>query len=109
MMNIRGATTALLLSTAACTTTPVAEPSANASAAIHDATGKIVAKASLHDVDGSVRVHVEAVGLAAGTYGTHIHTTGLCELPAFASAGPHWNPTGKQHGVDNPQGAHFGD
>ena len=28
---------------------------------------------------------------------------------AFASAGGHWNPTARQHGFDNPQGAHEGD
>jgi hypothetical protein len=25
-----------------------------------------------------------------------------CDAPAFTSAGPHWNPTGAQHGKDNP-------
>ena len=39
----------------------------------------------------------------------HLHQTGRCEAPGFASAGPHWNPTGKQHGSENPQGAHMGD
>ena len=29
--------------------------------------------------------------------------------PDFASAGPHWNPTGQKHGKDNPQGMHKGD
>ena len=34
---------------------------------------------------------------------------GRCEGPAFASAGPHWNPTGRQHGTLNPAGHHLGD
>jgi Cu-Zn family superoxide dismutase len=97
----------LLLGAGACATTPEAD--GGASAAIRDSSGKVVAKAALHEAGGSIRVHVEAAGLAAGTYGTHLHTTGLCEPPAFASAGAHWNPTARQHGAENPQGSHLGD
>ena len=39
----------------------------------------------------------------------HVHAVGRCDGPDFASAGPHWNPTGAQHGRDNPMGAHHGD
>lgn len=46
---------------------------------------------------------------AAGTFGMHIHAVGKCEGPAFNSAGPHWNPAMKQHGFENPMGAHGGD
>jgi Cu-Zn family superoxide dismutase len=48
-------------------------------------------------------------GIAAGTYGAHVHRTGRCEGPAFDSAGAHWNPTGQQHGFRNPSGRHRGD
>jgi Cu-Zn family superoxide dismutase len=34
---------------------------------------------------------------------------GKCDAPDFTSAGPHFNPTGKQHGALNPQGSHAGD
>ena len=34
---------------------------------------------------------------------------GKCEGPDFKSAGPHFNPAGKKHGKDNPQGPHNGD
>lgn len=46
---------------------------------------------------------------AAGTFGMHLHAVGKCEAPDFTSAGPHWNPDMKQHGHDNPMGAHDGD
>jgi Cu-Zn family superoxide dismutase len=39
----------------------------------------------------------------------HLHQTGRCDAPDFASAGPHWNPTSHQHGRLNPQGPHLGD
>ncbi|MFD1610981.1 superoxide dismutase family protein [Sphingomonas tabacisoli] len=57
----------------------------------------------------SVAVLVQAEGLPAGTHGIHIHTVGRCDAPDFQTAGGHWNPTGKQHGRDNPMGAHEGD
>jgi superoxide dismutase, Cu-Zn family len=47
-------------------------------------------------------------GLPAGEHGVHLHTVGSCQ-PPFASAGAHWNPTTRQHGLENPQGAHLGD
>lgn len=44
-----------------------------------------------------------------GNYALHIHTTGKCDGPDFTTAGGHWNPTNKQHGAENPAGAHMGD
>ena len=46
---------------------------------------------------------------AEGTFGMHLHAVGTCQGPDFTSAGPHWNPEMKQHGLDNPMGAHHGD
>ena len=60
--------------------------------------------------DGNgLRLEIVARGFNIGTYGMHIHAVGQCDAPAFATAGPHWNPTGAQHGRDNPMGAHRGD
>jgi Cu-Zn family superoxide dismutase len=47
--------------------------------------------------------------MKAGTYGMHIHGTGRCETPDFKSAGGHWNPASRQHGLQNPVGSHAGD
>jgi Cu-Zn family superoxide dismutase len=46
--------------------------------------------------------------LPRGTRAFHIHEVGKCD-PPFESAGGHFNPTGKQHGKDNPNGPHAGD
>ena len=51
---------------------------------------------------------VSASGLRPGSYGLHVHAAGRCEGD-FTSAGPHWNPTMRQHGSQNPQGPHRGD
>jgi Cu-Zn family superoxide dismutase len=88
-----------------------AEPLGPSSAAadLMDPTGRLLARASAEEVSEGVRVRVEAAGLAPGAYGAHIHAVGRCDAPDFASAGPHWNPTDRQHGKDNPAGMHKGD
>ncbi|HJZ79992.1 MAG TPA: superoxide dismutase family protein, partial [Pyrinomonadaceae bacterium] len=39
----------------------------------------------------------------------HFHQNAKCEGPDFKSAGPHFNPDNKKHGMDNPEGHHAGD
>ncbi len=76
---------------------------------LRDANDTTLARAMLEQTGDAVRIRIEAAGLAAGTYGAHVHMTGRCDAPDFASAEGHWNPTEHQHGHDNPQGAHLGD
>jgi Cu-Zn family superoxide dismutase len=38
-----------------------------------------------------------------------VHAVGRCDPPDFASAGPHWNPAARKHGMNNPAGPHAGD
>lgn len=84
--------------------------------------GGSLAFAQLRDKDGNLKgratarsmgdgVHVTAVleNVAPGTYAIHVHSTGACTPPDFASAGAHWNPDARQHGKDNPAGPHKGD
>lgn len=59
--------------------------------------------------DGGLLVQITAKGLTPGPRGVHIHAIGECEAPDFKSSGGHWNPTAKEHGFDNPNGAHLGD
>jgi len=80
-----------------------------ARADVRDAGGRLLANASAEQAGDRVRVRIEAAGLAPGSYGAHIHAVGRCDAPGFDSAGPHWNPTLRQHGTQNPQGAHLGD
>jgi Cu-Zn family superoxide dismutase len=81
----------------------------NAIAELRDPAGVVHGTARIETVGGVARVIVAGVALPPGDHGLHIHTVGLCEGPAFASAGPHWNPDMKMHGRDNPMGAHRGD
>lgn len=71
--------------------------------------GGTVGRATVREVAGGLRVTVDVRLLPPGLHGAHLHGVGRCEGPAFASAGPHWNPTGMKHGAMNPQGPHAGD
>jgi superoxide dismutase, Cu-Zn family len=81
----------------------------SASADLRDVGGRSVGTVSVTEISGGLRVRVEGTALPAGPHGAHLHTTGLCEGPDFSSAGPHWNPTDRLHGTQNPQGHHLGD
>lgn len=56
-----------------------------------------------------VNISVAAIGISPGVHGVHLHRIGSCEAPDFTSAGGHLNPGDRQHGHENPAGAHLGD
>jgi Cu-Zn family superoxide dismutase len=74
-----------------------------------DAQGNEVGTAELDQEGNGVRIKVDVKGLPAGSHGIHLHMVGTCTAPDFASAGAHFNPTSKQHGLSNPNGPHAGD
>jgi superoxide dismutase, Cu-Zn family len=71
--------------------------------------GEKVGTATLTQTSGGVRIVANLTQLPAGMHALHIHTNGKCDGPDFMSAGGHFNPGMKQHGKDNPMGAHAGD
>jgi Cu-Zn family superoxide dismutase len=56
-----------------------------------------------------VGLRITASGLPHGMHGIHVHSVGRCDGPGFDSAGPHWNPASRKHGLSNPAGPHGGD
>jgi len=91
----------------ACST--VTEPEGGAPMALVNATGQSIGSVRAWQTTGGVSFHIEASGLPHGVHGIHVHAVGRCEGPDFASAGSHWNPAGKKHGLNNPAGPHAGD
>lgn len=80
-----------------------------AAAPLRDAEGKVLGVALFVQEPQGVRISVTVKGLSPGEHGIHIHAVGKCEPPDFLSAGPHFNPTNKKHGLNNPEGPHAGD
>lgn len=104
----------LALGIAGCASAPSPlNRAAVAYAAITNAAGENRGTAQLwQDFDKVVHVDVQLTGLPPGPHGIHFHSVGVCEpagATAFASAGAHFNPLGRQHGLDNPAGPHGGD
>jgi Cu-Zn family superoxide dismutase len=78
-------------------------------AVLKSADGKDVGTATFTETKGGVEVQVQVANLPPGKHGIHVHAAGKCDAPDFKTAGGHFNPTGKKHGLMNPEGAHAGD
>jgi Cu-Zn family superoxide dismutase len=78
-----------------------------ANAQLKDASGKVVGDVDLTQTPGGVLLRVSVKGISPGEHAFHIHAVGKCEAP-FDSAGPHFNPGNRKHGMMSGEG-HAGD
>jgi superoxide dismutase, Cu-Zn family len=77
---------------------------------LKDAQGKSVGTVVLSEnTGGGVELDLRLENLAPGEHALHFHQNAKCEVPDFKSAGPHFNPDGKKHGLESPDGHHAGD
>ena len=76
---------------------------------LQNAQGQGVGTATLSQTVAGVKVKLNLHDLPAGEHAIHVHQTATCTAPDFKSAGGHFNPDGKHHGLDNPDGPHAGD
>ena len=86
----------------------------SATADMLDEKGTKIGTAELRQTGSGVEIEMQISGLPPGPHALHIHNVGNCHTPgpdgkAFSEAGAHFNPYGKKHGVENPEGPHAGD
>jgi len=106
MPNIR-----IALALAACiAVAPMAQAKApDLTVAIRSSDGVEIGTVTFTQKKNGLHIHIAAKNLPIGDHAVHIHQFPICDAPDFKGAGPHFNPDGKKHGMNNPMGHHNGD
>ena len=76
---------------------------------LNNAQGQSVGTAELSPAAQGVNIKLNLMNLPAGEHAIHVHAAAKCEGPGFTTAGGHFNPDMKHHGLQNPDGPHAGD
>lgn len=96
---------------------PAAEPASTPAAAPRSievpleakSGSKLSGKAVLTETEGGVHIVLTVEGIDPGDHGAHVHEKGDCSSPDGKSAGGHFNPQSKDHGLPGADKRHLGD
>ena len=76
---------------------------------LKNAQGQDVGTATITPSGKGVRIKLNVHDLPPGEHAIHFHEVAKCEGPDFKTAGAHFNPDNKKHGLKNAEGPHAGD
>jgi len=106
---VRTLAVATTLTLCASTGFAQAKPVTKKTVELKDAKGASVGKATIVAKGQGVELKLDLKDLPPGEHAVHFHQKPMCDPPDFKSAGGHFNPTSKPHGLHNPIGHHAGD
>src|ERR1043165_680781 len=76
----------------------------NVTVQMKNGQGQDVGTATITPSGKGVRIKLNVHDLPPGEHGIHFHQVAKCEGPDFKTAGAHFNPENKKHGLKNPEG-----
>src|SRR4051794_38013015 len=106
MSIFKGLTVASASTILVCMALPAAAQTATAT--LKNANGGDIGTAEMTQTPAGVLIKLSVKGLPPGDHAFHVHAVGKCE-PPFESAGGHFNPATKKHGLMAADGPHAGD
>lgn len=89
--------------------TSAAPAELKATASLQDAQGRKLGEVTVKETPQGVLLNVKLKNVPAGVHAFHVHQKGICTPPDFASAGGHFNPGNRKHGLMAMEGSHGGD
>jgi len=88
----------------------MAKPKGAVTVSLKTSSGQDAGTASfIPSKDNKLTIRLKLKNLPAGEHAVHIHEHAVCDAPDFKTAGGHFNPSSKKHGMENPMGHHSGD